>query len=374
MNLIELQQELRKMEAQLAGLSDEIENMKPQNAAADETEYERISRAAARHPIEIKELCQASDFQQSLYLKVLSYLINLDCSEPLPAVQHLSRIGAGLNSEKYTTAYLMQLGLQVTPQELAEVVSALELVSDYFLVDALLLLNLGQGLTAKSAALIAGWLGDWHYSAVDWQALAQIAKAFLTQDFDQLLDILVKDPQHWQGKFGHYISREWIEKGLTQKMGEDFPEDKRKILANKAAAALKADGVFAKFSKWERERECNFLYDNKEYSKKWAELIIVVVLAGFSVKFTIDEYRDAVQKYFSNHLSDVVNTVYELNGYFYSYYTMEETLNYILREYTEACKRAIEAVTVEESVREFFGIISRKVQDKIGRECRYNLS
>ena len=369
MNLIELQQELRKMEAQLASLSDEIETMKPKDTAGEAAEYERISQTARKYPIEIKELCQASDFQQSLYLKLLSYLIYLDCSEPLPAVQHLSRIGAGLNPEKYTTGYLMQLGLQVTPQELAEVVSALELVSDYFLVDALLLLNLGQGLTAKSAALIAGWLGDWHYSAVDRQALAQIAKAFLTQDFDQLLDILVKDPQHWQGKFGHYISREWIEKGLTQKMGEDFPEDKRKILANKAAAALKADGAFAKFSKWERERD-----DNKEYSKKWAELIIVVVLAGFSVKFTIDEYRDAVQKYFPNHLSDVVNTVYELNGYFYSYYTMEEALNYILREYTEACKRAIEAVTVEESVREFFGIISRKVQDKIGRECIYNLS
>lgn len=212
MNLVELQQELRKMEAQLAGLSDEIENMKPQNTSADETEYERISRAAARHPIEIKELCQASDFQQSLYLKLLSYLIYLDCSEPLPAVQHLSRIGAGLNPEKYTTAYLMQIGLQVTPQELAEVVSALELVSDYFLVDALLLLNLGQGLTAKSAALIAGWLGDWHYSAVDRQVLAQIAKAFLTQDFDQLLDIPIEDAKRWQGKFGHYIPREWIKK------------------------------------------------------------------------------------------------------------------------------------------------------------------
>lgn len=210
MNLTELQQELRKIETQLATLNQEIESMKPKKVEESEEEYERINRIARKNPIKIEELTKASDFQKNLYLKVLSYLIQLDCSEKIPAIQFLTRIGAGINSEKFTSQYVMQLGLQVTIVDLESVIKELDFIKDYLLVDALMLMNMGKGFTDSGSAIIADWLKAWDYSDVDREAIAQITRAFLTQNLSLLNHIQIVDDKRWQGKFWHYIPYHWI--------------------------------------------------------------------------------------------------------------------------------------------------------------------
>lgn len=210
MNLTELQQELRKIETQLATLNQEIESMKPKKVEESEEEYERINRIARKNPIKIEELTKASDFQKNLYLKVLSYLIQVDCSEKIPAIQFLTRIGAGINAEKFTSQYVMQLGLQVTIADLESVIKELDFIKDYLLVDALMLMNMGKGFTDSGSAIIADWLKAWDYSKVDREAIAQITRAFLTQNLSLLNHIQIVDDKRWQGKFWHYIPYHWI--------------------------------------------------------------------------------------------------------------------------------------------------------------------
>lgn len=149
--------------------------------------------------------------------------------------------------------------------------------------------------------------------------------------------------------------------------------DEKNELVEKVVKCLTKENSFKKFQDAQNELEIEISMDLKKMSRKYSKFVFAAMFAGLNDKFNIDDYRKAIKKVSKENIIDVVNTVYELTGFFNSKSTVEGSVAYILERYKKAFNKIINSKDIDSGVERFFSIISKKVKKDTGKECIYNL-
>lgn len=209
MNLTELQIQLRSIEEQIAMLQTEIEKMKPKPEDEQKAMFEKITKMASQFPLENKQTISMSDTDVKTYLTCLAYVILADKNQIYERLLYICRLAYGLGIT-ISAEDIFRMGLEVDKIYLDKACSELKNFRDSFLVDALILTNIGQEVTDVMFSLVADIAKILECDKEDIQVAAYVAKAVLLADFNVLKQIPVPSKNRWMGQFTQHIPTSWI--------------------------------------------------------------------------------------------------------------------------------------------------------------------
>lgn len=158
MNLTDLQVELRSLassvDERLSALHREIEKMKPHDKPQLNIDFARITSVAARHPLTLKQLQAAPPATQKSFLAALAYFTALDSTCLEDKLYYLCRLAQGCEYQP-TAEEFCQLGLNYSSTDLEFLHQHLEGLEDWFVVQALVLANLGGPAVRETLSSVA---------------------------------------------------------------------------------------------------------------------------------------------------------------------------------------------------------------------------
>lgn len=209
MDLTDIQVELRKIEEHISLLQAEIEKMKPQTEDEAKAALERITKLAAKHPLDNRRLTEAAATAKD-YVSCLSYILRVDENRIYDRLLYLCRLSQGMGLP-YSAEDVLRLGMEFDEQHFDEACSSLKDEKYTFLTDALILANITGETADASFSLIADVAQIMGCDKEDLRVIAYVAKAVLTDDFDVLRQMPVPNENRWMGQFGQHIPVSWIE-------------------------------------------------------------------------------------------------------------------------------------------------------------------
>lgn len=211
MDLTDVQAELRTLEEQLANLRGAIEKMKPAKKEAEQEDFERITRLAARNPLVNECIRSAPQSSKTLIFTGLAYFLLAEGSELSNGLLYLCRLAQGCSFET-TAEELYKRGSTFEKNDLDVLCRELSEYHYTFLVEALILANLSAEPSTQGLACLADMAEIFHIDQEELQVLALVAKCVLTGNWDLLRTMPVPKKHRWEGKLKEYIPGQWLKK------------------------------------------------------------------------------------------------------------------------------------------------------------------
>lgn len=209
MNLTELQVELRNIEEHLAALHLEIEKMKPKTDEKQEIDFEMITRMAKQHPLNHLKIAKEPEWLRKNFIYSLSYLLQAEDNDISGQLLYLCRLALGCKLH-VTAEDIYRSGLGFEMSNLEKLCQEMTEYKYSYLTEAFIIANLSEETPVKMLGVIADIAKEMDCDNEEIRVIAQVAKSVLMNDCDVLNELPPLSKNRWSGKFGEYISQEWI--------------------------------------------------------------------------------------------------------------------------------------------------------------------
>lgn len=211
MNLTDLQMELRTIEEHISLLHHQIEKMKPQTADQQKTDFEKITKLAAQHPLVNTRIKEAPKEVQKLIMGSLVFLVLAEKTDIYSRLLYLCRLSKGSGYD-LSAEELYQLGLAFERSDLDKLGKDLADYKYTYLVEALIVANLSGEASEKTISLIADLANLMKCDKEEMRVLGMMAKSVLLGNPDYMLEMPVPSTNRWGGKLRDFIPSNWVEK------------------------------------------------------------------------------------------------------------------------------------------------------------------
>ena len=211
MNLTDLQMELRTIEEHISALHHQIEKMKPQTAGQQKTDFEKITKLAAQHPLVNTRIKEAPKEVQKLIMGSFVFLVLAEKTDIYSRLLYLCRLSKGSGCD-LSAEELYQLGLAFERSDLDKLGKDLADYKYTYLVEALIVANLSGEASAETLSSIADLANLMKCGKEEMCVLGMMAKSILLGNPDYMLEMPVPFKNRWSGKLKEFISSGWVEK------------------------------------------------------------------------------------------------------------------------------------------------------------------
>lgn len=211
MNLTDLQMELRAIKEHISVLHHQIEKMKPQTADQQKTDFEKLTKLAARHPLVNTRIKKAPKEVKKLIMGSLFFLVLAENVDIYSRLLYLCRLSKGSGYD-ISAEELYQLGLAFERSDLDRLDKELTDYKYTYLVEALIVANLSEKASAETLSFIADLAKLMNCDKEEMCVLGMMAKSVLMEKPDYMLDIPAPTINRWGGKLEEFIPSDWIVK------------------------------------------------------------------------------------------------------------------------------------------------------------------
>ena len=211
MNLTDLQMELRAIEEHISVLHHQIEKMKPQTADQQKTDFEKITKLAAQHPLVNTKIKKAPKEVKKLIIGSLFFLVLAEKADIYSRLLYLCRLSKGSGYD-ISAEELYQLGLAFERSDLDRLDKELADYKYTYLVESLIVANLSEKASAETLSLVADLAKLMNCDKEEMRVLGMMAKSVLIGNPDYMLNMSPPTINRWGGKLEEFISSDWIVK------------------------------------------------------------------------------------------------------------------------------------------------------------------
>lgn len=211
MNLTDLQVELRLIEEHIAGLHNEIENMKPKTEEQKIIDFNQITILADKNIVVNDDIKMMSEQTKKLVISSLAYIILQDKNDFYNRILYLTRLAKG--SEFNVSAEdIYRYGLEFELKDIDNLIQDADEYKYTYIIESLITVNISENASSDMLSIIADIADMFGISKEELRVLGMAAKSVLIGNMDNMLNMPVPSENIWSGKLTNYLPQKWIEK------------------------------------------------------------------------------------------------------------------------------------------------------------------
>lgn len=211
MNLTDLQVELRLIEEHIAGLHNEIENMKPKTEEQKIIDFNQITILADKNIVVNDDIKMMSEQTKKLVISSLAYIILKDKNDFYNRILYLTRLAKG--SEFNVSAEdIYRYGLEFELKDIDNLIQDADEYKYTYIIEALITVNNSENASSDMLSIIADIADMFGISKEELRVLGVVAKSVLIGNMDNILKMPIPSENIWSGKLTNYLPQKWIEK------------------------------------------------------------------------------------------------------------------------------------------------------------------
>ena len=209
MNLTDLQVELRLIEEHIAGLHNEIENMKPKTEEQKIIDFNQITILADKNIVVNDDIKMMSEQTKKLVISSLAYIILQDKNDFYNRILYLTRLAKG--SEFNVSAEdIYRYGLEFELKDIDNLIQDADEYKYTYIIESLITVNISENVSSDMLSIIADIADMFGISKEELRVLGMAAKSVLIGNMDNMLNMPVPSENIWSGKLRNYLSQKWI--------------------------------------------------------------------------------------------------------------------------------------------------------------------